>query len=130
MSEINNDEPLEITNFNYLSKSSQDSEDDYQTDKDCLLENSYCPDNSNSNLYTVSIDNIPKFYVKDEQSAIEKIWDIGKDLSHKYFLDGYTNNIIKIKDNEIHISGSYQLFLISYEKILSRISYEKISECI
>jgi hypothetical protein len=126
MSETNNDEPLEITDFNYLSKSSQDSEDDYQKDKDCLFEPS---PNSNSKLYTVSIDRIPKFYVKDEQSAIDKIWEISRDLSSKHFLDGYITNIIKIKDNEIHIVGSYRFYLISYDSILNRISYSKITEC-
>lgn len=126
MSETNNDEPLEITDFNYLSKSSQDSEDDYQKDKDCLLEPSH---NSNSNLYTVSIDRIPKFYVKDEQSAIEKIWELSQNLSSKHFLDGYITNIVKIKHNEIHIVGSYRFYLISYDSILNRISYSKITEC-
>jgi hypothetical protein len=127
MSETNNDEPLEITDFNYPSKSSQDSQDDYQTDKDGLFEP--LP-NSDSKLYTVSIDRIPKFYVKDEQSAIEKIWELSRNLSSEHFLDGYITNIIKFKYNEIHIVGSYRFYLISYDSILSRISYSKITECI
>jgi hypothetical protein len=127
MSETNNDEPVEITDFNYLSKSSQDSQDDYQKDKDFLLEPSHYTDNSQ--LYTVSIDNIPTFYTKDEQSAIEKIWEVSKELSSKHFLDGYITNIIKFKYNEIHIVGSYKFYLISYDSILNRISYSKITEC-
>ena len=83
-----------------------------------------------SDLYVVSVDGIPKFYVKDEKSASDKMWDISRKLAGTHYFAGYRTNFLKIKDNELHIIGSYRLFVIAYDIILHRIKYYKIEECI
>ena len=84
----------------------------------------------NSGLYVVTIDGIPKFYVKDKATASEKMWEVTRRLSATRFFSGYRTNFLKIKENEIHILGSYRFFLIAYDTILHRVSYSKIEECI
>lgn len=84
----------------------------------------------NSGLYAVTIDGIPKFYVKDKATASEKMWEVTRRLSAIRFFSGYRTNFLKIKENEIHILGSYRFFLIAYDTILHRVSYSKIEECI
>lgn len=83
----------------------------------------------NSDLYVVTIDESPRFYVKDEQAASDKMWEITRQLAVTDFFAGYRTNFCKVSDNEIHIIGSYRLFLISYNTILHRIKYDKIQEC-
>ena len=84
----------------------------------------------NSGLYVVTIDGIPKFYVKDKATASEKMWEVTRRLSATRFFSGYRTNFLKIKENEIHILGSYRFFLIAYDTILHRVSYSKIEECV
>jgi hypothetical protein len=84
----------------------------------------------NSGLYVVTIDGIPKFYVKDKATASEKMWEVTRRLSAIRFFSGYQTNFLKIKENEIHILGSYRFFLIAYDTILHRVSYYKAEECV
>lgn len=84
----------------------------------------------NSGLYVVTIDGIPKFYVKDKATASEKMWEVTRRLSAIRFFSGYRTNFLKIKENEIHILGSYRFFLIAYDTILHRVSYYKAEECV
>jgi hypothetical protein len=84
----------------------------------------------NSGLYVISIDGVPRFYVKDVVSASDKIWDISRRLMGDQFFTGYNSTFIKLSENEIHIIGSFRLFLIAYDTVLHRISYSKIEECV
>ena len=107
-----------------------DSDCDENTDTQLsqLLEPMYFTENSG--LYVVTIDGIPKFYVKDKATASEKMWEVTRRLSATRFFSGYRTNFLKIKENEIHILGSYRFFLIAYDTILHRVSYYKAEECI
>ena len=112
--------------------------DDIDSDSDCdentdtqlsqLLEPMSFTENSG--LYVVTIDGIPKFYVKDKATASEKMWEVTRRLSATRFFSGYRTNFLKIKENEIHILGSYRFFLIAYDTILHRVSYYKAEECV
>jgi hypothetical protein len=84
----------------------------------------------NSELYVVSVDDSPKFYVNNEKSAFDKMWEVTRLLSSKYVFDGYKTQFIEVKDNELHILGSYRFFIIAYDQILNRITYNKISQCV
>ena len=57
------------------------------------------------------------------------MWEVTRLLSSKYVFDGYKTQFIEVKDNELHILGSYRFFIISYDQILNRITYNKISQC-
>lgn len=84
----------------------------------------------NSDLYVVSVDNVPRFYVKDEKSASEKMWEIARLLAIGHFTSGYRTNYLQLSNNQLHLVGSYRFFLISYDQTLHRFSYSKIKECI
>ena len=84
----------------------------------------------NSYLYAISIDHIPSFYVKDEKTARDKVWQLSKSLLSKEYLKGYCSYNLRISANEIHIIGKYRFFLIAYDQILHRVSYDKIKECV
>jgi hypothetical protein len=83
----------------------------------------------NSELYVISVDDSPKFYVNNEKSAFDKMWEVTRMLSSKYVFDGYRTQFIKVNNNELHILGSYRFFIIAYDQILNRITYNKISQC-
>ena len=83
----------------------------------------------NSDLYIVSIDGQPKFYVKDKTTAHEKMWEVARKLSSTQFFAGYNTNFLSIRENELHLLGSYRFFLIAYDTILHRISYSHVQEC-
>ena len=106
---------------------SSSSSDEEETEKSILNPLSFT---ENSNLYVISIDGISRFYVKDESTASEKMWDIARRLSGTQFLSGYRTAFLKISDNELHLVGYYRFFLISYETVLHRISYSIIQECV
>ena len=89
--------------------SSSDDEDEEETEKSILNPLSFT---ENSNLYVISIDGISRFYVKDESTASEKMWDIARRLSVTQFLSGYRTAFLKISDNELHLVGYYRFFLI------------------
>lgn len=105
-----------------------DSDENTDTQLSQLLEPMYFTENSG--LYVVTIDGIPKFYVKDKATASEKMWEVTRRLSATRFFSGYRTNFLKIKENEIHILGSYRFFLIAYDTILHRVSYYKAEECV
>ena len=77
-------------------------------------------------LFVVSIDKSPTFYFKDEKTASKKMWDVASKLSYDQFASGYKTNYIKIGTHELHIVGSYRFYLVSYEKILHRVSYHRV----
>ena len=106
---------------------SSSSDDEEEPEKSILNPLSFT---ENSNLYVISIDGISRFYVKDESTASEKMWDIACRLSGTQFLSGYRTAFLKISNNELHLVGYYRFFLISYETVLHRISYSIIQECV
>jgi hypothetical protein len=109
------------------SSSDDEDEDEDETEKTILNPLSFT---ENSNLYVISIDGVSRFYVKDESTASEKMWDIARRLSGTQFLSGYRTAFLKISNNELHLVGYYRFFLVSYETVLHRISYSIIQECV
>jgi hypothetical protein len=83
-----------------------------------------------SDVYIVSVDGCPKFYVNTEKAAYDKMWEVTRLLSSKYVFDGYRTQYIKVKNNELHILGSYRFFIVAYDQILNRITYNKIYQCL
>jgi len=108
-----------IVNNSDYDKSDSDNE---------LLEHFSLTDNSE--LFVVSVDDYPKFYVKDIKTARERMCSIARQLVMKKFTNGYRTNFINISENELHIVGSYRFFLIAYDTVLNRITCSKIEECV
>ena len=102
-------------------------------DSDDTIDNLICGSNifsDNSDLYVVSVDNVPQFYVKDEKTASKKMWEVTRLLSSRHLCEGYLTQFINISENELHILGSYRFFLVAYDQVLQRVSYKKIIECV
>jgi hypothetical protein len=85
---------------------------------------------NNSDLYVVSVNGHPKFYVKDEKSASDKMWSTILLLSGRGFLNGWNTNYLQISDTEVHLVGSNRFLLITYDQVLHRVSYSRVKECV
>jgi hypothetical protein len=85
---------------------------------------------NNSDLYVVSLDEVPRFYVKDEMTASKKMWDLARTLLSHDMCDGYDTYFVHVTDTELHILGKYRFFLVMYDQTLHRISYTKVVECV
>jgi hypothetical protein len=125
--------PNTIDNNNSESNTDNDSDSDsYHSDSsnnNDTVESSFCF-TKNSNLYVVTVDDFPKFYVKDIKSASDSMWDLAKLLSGEAFCSGYRTSVFQNSTTEIHIIGSYRFFLFSYNKIIHSIKYSEIKECL
>jgi hypothetical protein len=117
------------TDTNNTDDDSDDSDDDSDDSDDDNI-NSCFSFTENSNLFVISANGQPKFYVQDEKTAIENMWNVAKLLSVESFCSGYRTSFVKFSPTEIHIIGTYRFFLLSYDRILYRITYSKIKECI
>ena len=84
----------------------------------------------NSDLYVISVDSVPFCYVKDEESAIQRMWDITIQFCGERVLSGWRTSFVKVRKNELHLLGSYKFFLIAYDQVLRRVSYSRIRECV
>ena len=124
-----NIENLENTSDDDSSEEENDDDDDEVVDE---LINSLEPFSftENSDLYVVSIDDTPRFYVKDDVTASKKMWEVTRSLSNTNFFTGYKTNLLKISNNELHLLGRDRFFLVSYDTILHRVSYSKVQECV
>lgn len=124
-----NDQQINESSDENSENSENDSDSSHNEDELSPLINSLSF-TENSDLYVVSVDDIPKFYVKDIETANEKMWDIARQLAGNRFLGGYNTNFLKIRENEIHLIGSFRFFIIAYDTTLHRITYSKVQECI
>lgn len=84
----------------------------------------------NSDLYVVTVDGSPRFYVKDEKTASDKMWEVARRLSSTQFFAGYRTSFLRIRENELRLLGSFRFFLIAYDTTLHRISYSRVQECV
>lgn len=82
----------------------------------------------NNDLYAISVDGLPLYYVKDEETAHKHMWDIARLYSYKKTISGWQTSFVKISCNELHLVGRCKFFLISYDQVLRRVSYTKIRE--
>ena len=84
----------------------------------------------NSNLYTICVDGVPICYVKDEDTARKKMWDLARIQTFNSKCSGWRTNLVEVGENELHILGSYKFYVVSYDQILKRISYNCVRECV
>lgn len=128
--------PVMEAEDNIDTDSDTDSDTVTETEKECdnVNELSQLFDplsfTKNSDLYVVSVNGIPQFYVRDAKTASEKMWDSARILSGKEFFTGYRTNYLQVSETELHLLGSYRFFLIAYDTVLHRISYSKVQECV
>ena len=53
--------------------------------------------------------------------------EIARLLLCSYF-GGFTTNCVQVSGNKIEIHGKYDFFIVSYDKILHRLSYHKVEK--
>lgn len=86
----------------------------------------YCKD---SELYVITVDKIPRYYVKGYKESISKMWSLARQFQTNY--DNYSKYIYKVHDtNEIHVIGYDKFFIVSYDQILYRLQVYEINELI
>ena len=112
------------------SEDESDSEDEDESDSEGAPELSLFSFTENSDLYAISVDGVPICYVKDEENARNRMWDLAILYLYRKTLNGWQSRFVKIGRNELHLLGSYRFFLIAYDKVLLRVSYAKIRECV
>jgi hypothetical protein len=137
-------EPIEDTNENkqnteqVLSESSDEDEEDKEYEEEVTGFRKYFVSSSSSiltsfkyttdtNLYVVAIDGEPSFYVKSEEEAHKKIWEIIRMLAERN-LEYYTN-CVQISKNELQLIGCFKMYVVSYDRLLHTVSYRKVQEC-
>jgi len=86
--------------------------------------------NENSDLYTICVNDVPICYVKDEKTAIKRMWDLARIQTFDSNCSGWRTNLVQVHQNELHILGSYKFFIVSYDQVLKRISYNRVQECV
>ena len=111
-----------------LSRSDTDDVTDDVPDDELLLSLHPVKLIKNTSLYVVSINGKPSFYVKDETTASNLMWNTIKILSSDYILNGYHTNIIDLNNCQLTIIGRYNFFLFACEKPLDTVSYTKVYE--
>jgi hypothetical protein len=109
----------DLLEFDYPKKDVETKDDEEETPS-LFTDNSY--------LYVVSVDNLPRFYVRDENAAKFKMWELAKTLAYVQFCSGYRTNFLKINEKELHLIGSYRFFFIAYDSVLHRINYSRVQE--
>lgn len=103
-------------------------EDKDEEDEEINLDNFTFTENSG--LYTICIDGVPICYVKDEESARKRMWDLARIQTFDTQCYGWRTNLVEVRQNELHILGSYKFFVVSYDQVLKRISYNRVLECV
>ena len=102
--------------------SEDDSEDeDEDEDGEGKPELSLFSFTENSDLYAISVDGVPICYVKDEETARNRTWELARLYLSRKTLSGWQTRFVKISRNELHLLGSYRFFLIAYDKVLLRV---------
>lgn len=136
------EEKMSLNIFTFRMKSSDDKEEDdgegnsdegdnegYENTEDEGKSLGYTF-TENSDLYAISVDGVPFCYVKDEETASRRMWDITRQFSAENVLSGWRTSFVKVRKNELHLLGSYKFFLIAYDQVLRRVSYSRIRECV
>ena len=133
--ENKNDESEDNKHYKNEDEESEDeeSEDDKESETD-ESENyikksiKHLDFTDNSNLYVISVDNVPVFYTENKNGIQTKMCSIAVRLMYNI---GYPNGIIIEKyNNELRIIKTNNLLFFSYDRIINRISYHKIKECV
>lgn len=79
-------------------------------------------------VYVIKIDGNIDSYAYSEDDAKIRMWD----LVNIYMGDGldrYSTHLHEVSDNECHILKRHLFFVISYDFVEHRISYEKVHPC-
>jgi hypothetical protein len=58
------------------------------------------------------------------------MWDLARIQTFDNQCSGWRTNLVEVRQNELHILGSYKFFVVSYDQVLKRISYNRVLECV
>ncbi len=137
-SEIHENEEVKEGEAEEENETSDDEEGDEVPNKEeklftsSLLKNAF--------VYVVSIDGEPRCYVKDEKTALSTIREIAGRLQNSQTnpwcgFEYNTNSsifshirIVSKSHDEIHVTSTYNFLIVSYDRVLYRLTYKKIHE--
>jgi hypothetical protein len=85
-------------------------------------------EDKNSDIYIVYVNGKPECYLKSEEDAIDTMKIIATDIKWKYA--NYNTLIVHKNKFEIEVIGKYRFFVVGYDQLFSRISFEKVRKFI
>ena len=102
------------------------------TDKESIVTDSTREDQPEdqppSVVYVVYVGNIAKCYVTSEDKARETVEEYISDISSHHSNCNYSIYVERFFDNQVAmIYGSYKFFVISYDRFIQGIRYERVS---
>ena len=127
-SENNKDETNVEENSND-ENSNEDDDSDFSCDEDnynpifpCLTLN------TSNTIYSINKDDTPLFYVKTLDKARDIMWSCAREYRMRWF-SNYSTFIREGSDrNIIEITGYYRYFLVSYERLFTTFTIQKMYE--
>lgn len=129
VSNENKEEDTKNHQDNGKDEEDEEEEKDEDEDEEEINLNSFTF-TENSDLYTICVDSVPICYVKDEESARKRMWDLARIQTFDNQCSGWRTNLVEVRQNELHILGSYKFFVVSYDQVLKSISYNRVLECV
>lgn len=78
----------------------------------------------NSQLFLITIDDIPEYYVKTVDEADKCIWNIANQITK--LNPNYSYRYVNLRNNNIHVERHHNFFLVSYDEVIHRIRYDVI----
>jgi hypothetical protein len=80
-----------------------------------------------SQVYVISVDDTPVYYVRDLNDAKDSMWNLARQLKNK------CNNfksimICETKPNELTLVGKQKFSIVAYDRVLHRIKVSEVSE--
>jgi len=108
---IDSEEKVEFSATDY------DNEDKQNTGESVILTA------TGQELYLITIDNEPEYYVETLKHAEECIWHIARLMCNAD--SDYTVSYVK-RDNEIQVEKRYNWFLVSYDELIHRVRFDRI----
>ena len=83
-------------------------------------------ENEDGDVFIVYIQNEAECYVSTEEKAKELVEEYIVELINKYNDNNYTVHIDRSFDNQVMLYVTYKFFIISHDRLVSSIRYERI----
>ena len=101
-------------------KEESEAEESSDEEEDCETV-AIVPD---SEMYAISVDGEPRYYVRTPEEANLCMWHLARRLV--YLTPDYTTRYVKVGKNELHIEHQCNWYVISYPETIHRLKYRKI----
>jgi hypothetical protein len=116
--ETESDEEASDTEAASEESSEEESEEESDTEYETI---DVVPD---SEMYAISVDGKPRYYVRTPDEADLCMWHVARRLVH--LSPDYKTRYVKVGKNELHIERQCNWYVMSYAETVHRLSYREI----